>query len=253
MEVALLRNLDSTRRHNRWRHCDCQPDIPYFCLAVAVTSSIVASRVAYESESCFFRAVRSTLPSPKASLFRAAKAFRAVWSKRRELTEKTLGKLGKRCTGTRQRSTYIHVHFSRNMGNFEKIVISLLGWLASRGIIEVKVTDNDKKNCTKFTWYLNFHQNLRSPHHLTSVGKSAELSWHGCRPLRCLVCYCSLISETDSRSASFIRLSIKGMVSSVLLPRLTVFLAGLYNTTLDAAFSGWQAALVLSFSFYKSL
>ena len=33
---------------------------------------------AYESESCFCRAVRSTLPSP--SLFRAAKAFRVVWS-----------------------------------------------------------------------------------------------------------------------------------------------------------------------------
>ena len=113
--------------------------------------------------------------------------------------------LGKPRTWTRSRSTYIHVHFSRNM-NFEKIIISLLGWLASRGIIEVKVTDNDKKNCTKFTWYLNFHQNLRSPHHLTSVGKSPELSWQGCRPLRCLVCYCSLISETDSRSASFIRL-----------------------------------------------
>ena len=58
--------------------------------------------------------------------------------------------LGKRRTGTRQRSTYIHVHFSRNM-NFEKIIISLLGWLASRGIIEAKVTENDKKNCTKFT------------------------------------------------------------------------------------------------------
>ena len=113
--------------------------------------------------------------------------------------------VGKRRTGTRQRSTYIHVHFLRNIGNFEKIIISLLGWLASRGIIEVKVTENDKKNCTKFTWYLNFHQNLRSPHHLTSVGKSPELSWQGCRPLRCLVCYCSLISETDSRSASFIR------------------------------------------------
>ena len=56
--------------------------------------------------------------------------------------------------------------------------------------------------------------------------------------MRCLVCYCSLISETDSRSASFIRLSIKGIVSSVLLPRLTVFLAGRYSTTLDAAFSG---------------
>ena len=126
-------------------------------------------------------------------------------------------RLGKRRTGTRQRFTYIHVHFSRNT-NFDKIIILLLGWLASRGIIEVKVTDNDKKNCTKFTWYLNFHQNLRSPHHLTSVGKSPELSWQGCRPLRCLVCYCSLISETDSRSASFIRLSIKGIVSSV-LPR----------------------------------
>ena len=126
--------------------------------------------------------------------------------------------LGKRRTGTRQRSTYIHVHFSRNM-NFEKIIISLLGWLASWGIIEVKVTYNDKKNCTKFTWYLNFHQNLRSPHYLTSVGKSPELSWQGCRPLRCLVCYCSLISETDSRSASFIRLSIK---SSVLSSSFTV-------------------------------
>ena len=89
--------------------------------------------------------------------------------------------LGKRCTGTSQRSTYIHVHFSRNT-NFDKIIISLLRWLASRGIIEVKVTDNDKKNCTKFTWYLNFHQNLRSPHYLTSVGKSPELSWQGCRP-----------------------------------------------------------------------
>ena len=32
--------------------------------AIAVTSSTVASRVAYESESCFCRAVRSTLPSP---------------------------------------------------------------------------------------------------------------------------------------------------------------------------------------------
>ena len=132
-------------------------------------------------------------------------------------------------------------------------MISLLRWLASRGIIEVKVTDNDKKNCTKFTWYLNFHQHLRSPHYLTSVGKSPERSWQGCRPLRSLVCYCSLISETDSRSASFIRLSIKGMVSSVLLPRLTVFLAGRYSTTLVAAFSGWQAFLVLSFSFHKSL
>ena len=109
--------------------------------------------------------------------------------------------LGKRCTGTSQRSTYIHVHFSRNT-NFDKIIISLLRWLASRGIIEVKVTDNDKKNCTKFTWYLNFHQNLRSPHYLTSVGKSPELSWQGCRPSRCLACYCSLISETDSRSTS---------------------------------------------------
>ena len=79
--------------------------------------------------------------------------------------------LGKRRSGTRQRSRYIHVHFSRNT-NFDKIIISLLGWL----IIEVKVTDNDKKNCTKFPWYLNFHQNLRSPHHLTSVGKSPELS-----------------------------------------------------------------------------
>ena len=121
---------------------------------------------------------------------------------------------GKRRTGTKQRSTYIHVHFSRYVGNFEKIIISLLGWLASRGIIEVKVTDNDKKNSTKFTWYLNFHQNLRPIHHLTSVGKSPELSWQGCCPLRCLGCYCSLISETDSRSASFIRLSIKGSVFS---------------------------------------
>ena len=156
--------------------------------------------------------------------------------------------LGKRRSGTRQRSMYIHVHFSRNMN-----IISLLGWLASRGIIEVKVTDNDEKNCTKFTWYLNCHQNLRSPHHFTSVRKSPELSWQGCRPLRCLVCYCSLISETDSRSASFIRLSIKGIGSSVLLPGLTVFLAGCYSTTLYAAFSGWQALLVLSFSFHKSL
>ena len=160
--------------------------------------------------------------------------------------------LWKRRTGTRQRSTYIHVHFSR-ITNFDKIIISLLGWLASRGIIEVKVTENDKKNCTKFTWYLNFHQNLRSPHHLTSVGKSPEFSWQDCRPLRRLVCYCSLISETDSRSASFIRLSIKGIVSSVLLRRLTVFLTGRYSTTLDAAFSVWQASLVLSFSFYKLL
>ena len=160
--------------------------------------------------------------------------------------------LGKRRIGTRQRSTYIHVHFSRNT-NFDTIIISLLGGLASRGIIEVKVTDNDKKNSTKFTWYLNFHQNLRSPHHLTSVGKSAKLNWQGCHPLRCLVCYCSLISETDSRSASFIRLSIKGIVSSLLLPRLTVFLAGHYSTILDVAFSGWQAPLVLSFSFHKSL
>ena len=156
--------------------------------------------------------------------------------------------LGKRRTGTRQRPrTFTYI--SRTIWISKKIIISLLGWLASRGMIEVKVTDNDKKNCTKFTWYLNFHQNLRSPHHLTSVGKSPELSWQGCRPLRCLVCYCSLISETDSRSASFIRLSIKGIVSSVLLSRLTVFLAGLYNTTLDAAFSGWKAFLVLSFSF----
>ena len=88
MEVAFLRNLDATRRHNRWRHSDCQADISYICLAVAVTSSIVALRVAYESESCFFRAVRSTLPSPLASLFPAAKAFRPVWSKRSELTER---------------------------------------------------------------------------------------------------------------------------------------------------------------------
>ena len=164
--------------------------------------------------------------------------------------------LGKRRTGTRQRSSYIHVHFSRNT-NFDKIIISLLGWLASRGIIEVKVTDNDKKNSTKFTWYLNFHQNLRSPHHLTSVGKFPELSWQGCRPLRSFVCYCSLTSETDSRSASFIRLSIKAIFVNKsyfsVLPRLTVFLAGLYSTTLDASFSGWQALLVLSFSFHKSL
>ena len=82
---------------------------------------------------------------------------------------------GKRRTGTRQRSTYIHVHFLRNT-NFDKIIISLLGWLASRWIIKVKVTDNDNKNCAKFTWYLNFHQNLRSPHHLTSVGKSLNLA-----------------------------------------------------------------------------
>ena len=113
-------------------------------------------------------------------------------------------RLGKRRTWTMPRSTYIHVHFSRNT-NFDKIIILLLGWLASRGIIEVKLTDNDKKNCTKFTWYLNFHQNLRSPHRLTSVGKSSKLSWQGFRTLLCLVCYCSLISETDSRSASFIR------------------------------------------------
>ena len=75
------------------------------------------------------------------------KAFRAV------VQAKGIDRegLGKCHTGTRQRSTYIHVHFSRNMGNFEKIMISLLGWLVSRGIIEVKVTDNDKKNCTKFT------------------------------------------------------------------------------------------------------
>ena len=144
-------------------------------------------------------------------------------------------RLGKCRTGTRPRSTYIHVHFSRNT-SFDKIIISLLGWLASWWIIEVKITDNEKKNCTKFTWYLNFRQNLRSPHHLTSVGKSPELRWQGCRPLRCLVCYCSLISETDSRSASFIRLSIKGIVSSVVLPWLTVFLAGRYSKFLDAAF-----------------
>ena len=36
----------------------------YNISAIAVTSSTVASRVAYESESCFCRAVRSTLPSP---------------------------------------------------------------------------------------------------------------------------------------------------------------------------------------------
>ena len=53
-----------------------------------MTSSIVASRVAYESESCFFRAVRSTLPSPLTSIFRAAKAFQAVWFKQSELTER---------------------------------------------------------------------------------------------------------------------------------------------------------------------
>ena len=37
------------------------------------------------------------------------------------------------------------IFFSRNV-NFEKIIISLLGWLSSRGIIDVKVTDNDKAN-----------------------------------------------------------------------------------------------------------
>ena len=234
MEVALPRNLDATRCHNRWRHCDCQPDISYICLAVAVTTSIVESRVAYESESCFCRAVLSTFIPRSQSV--SGRVVQAKWIDR--------DGLGKRRTGTRQGSRYIHVHFSRNM-NFEKNIISLLGWLASRGIIEIKVTDNDKKNCSKFTWNLNFHQNLRSPHHLTSVGKSPELRWQGCRPLRCLVCYCCLISETDSRSASFIRLSIKDMVSSVRLPRLTVFLAGRYSTTLDAAFFGWQASLVL--------
>ena len=171
-----------------------------------------------------------------------------MWSKRSELTERDwenavqgLGN-GPRTFTCICRAIWI-----------SKKNISLLGWLASREIIEVKVTDNDKKNCTKFNWYLNFHQTLRSPHNLTSVGKSPELSWQGCRPLRCLVCYCSLLSETDSRSASFIRLSIKDIVSSVLLPRLTVFLAGLYSTTLGAAISGWQASLVLSFSFHKSL
>ena len=238
MEVALPRNLDATRRHNRWRHCDCQPDISYICLAVAVTTSIVGSRVAYESAAlccprCLVPSIGLFIPRSQSA---SGRVVQAKWIDR--------DGLGKHRTGTRQGSRYIHVHFSRNM-NFEKNIISLLGWLASRGIIEIKVTDNDKKNCTKFTWNLNFHQNLRSPHHLTSVGKSPELRGQGCRPLRCLVCYCSLISETDSRSASFIRLSIKDMVSSVLLPRLTVFLASRYSTTLDAAFFGWQASLVL--------
>ena len=45
------------------------------------------------------------------------------------------------------------------------------------------------------------------------------------------------------RSASFIRLSKR---SSVRL-RLTVFLAGCYSTTFDAAFSGWQASPILAF------
>ena len=84
-------------------------------------------------------------------------------------------RLGKRRTWTMPRSTYIHVHFSRNT-NFDKIIILLLGWLASRGIIEVKLTDNDKKNCTKFTWYLNFHQNLRSPHRSLRSGSPLNLA-----------------------------------------------------------------------------
>ena len=172
-----------------------------------------------------------------------------MWSKRSELTERDWENAVQGLGNGPRTFTYI----SRAIWISKKNIMSLLGWLASRGMIEVKVTDNYKKNCTKFTWHLNFHQNLRAPRHLTSVGKSPKLSWQGCRPLRCLVCYCSLISETDSRSASFIRLSIKGIVSSVILPRLTVFLAGRYSTILDAAFSGWQASLVLSFSFYKLL
>ena len=38
-----LRFICNSRRHDRWRHCDCEADIWYIWLAVAVTSSIVAS------------------------------------------------------------------------------------------------------------------------------------------------------------------------------------------------------------------
>ena len=42
--------LYATWRHNRWRHCNCQPDIWYIWLTVAVTSTIVASSCIKDSK-----------------------------------------------------------------------------------------------------------------------------------------------------------------------------------------------------------
>ena len=85
-----------------------------------------------------------------------------------------------------------HIYLAlRCKTNFQKIILLRV----CRGIIEEKVTDKKTTNwrfgvgfCVKtyksvanlLAWYLNFHQNLRSPHNLNSVGKSPKISWQGC-------------------------------------------------------------------------